>query len=301
MGTSGNSLFPFLLLNVALQNRVVAMEKVTPHYREFLEREYQARLRRNPGYSLRAFARDLGMQVSKLSEALRGIRGISRTTAVKIAKRMRLSPQESEVFLSLIDFHQTRNQSARLKAEEKLESLRTSHQYDEMSLERFKIISDWHHFAILELTELSFFESDPKWIAGRLGISSKVAEASIERLLDFGLLERMKDGKLIQTQTNLATPSGTPSRALREHHSQLLMKADQALEKVDISERDFSAITLAADASQIEEVRAKIRKFRRSLGKELQESPGKNRVYCLSIQFFPLDQEKRSKGEMHEN
>lgn len=293
MGTNGNTLFPFVLLSAALPGISSPVEKKdAPHYREYLEREFQARLRRNAGYSLRAFARDIGMQPSKLSEVLRGIRGLSKKTAERVAKQIKLSSQETSVFLSLIDLHQRRNRSTQKLAEEKLKSLAAMDGYGELSLERFKIISDWHHFTILELTELDCFESDPKWIAGRLGIPTKTVSEAIERLLDFGLLERTQGGELKQTHRNLATPSGIPSRELREHHSQILMKADAALTEVDITERDFSAITLAFNSTQMDEIRRELKELRRRVGQKIQDQGQKDRVYCLSMQFFPLERGK---------
>lgn len=292
-------MFPFNLLAVAHTNIPTPMEKTsTPHYRHFLEREFQARLRRNSGYSLRAFARDIEMQPSKLSEVLRGIRGISKKSGEKIAKHIRLSPEESVLFLNLIDFHQKRSRFAQQEAEKNLKAIAAMDGYGELSLERFKIISDWHHFAILELTELDVFESDPKWIAGRLGVPTKIVNDALDRLLDFGLLEKNKNGELRQTQVNLATPSGIPSRELREHHSQILMKADKALHEVDISERDFSAITLAFNSEQIEEIRGELKELRRRLGQKIQDKALKDRVYCLSIQFFPVDQVVQNKKQL---
>ena len=263
----------------------------TPHYRQFLEREFQTRLRKNQSYSLRAFARDIEIQPSKLSEVLRGLRGLSKKTAQNVAKNIKLSNQETDIFLNLVDLHQTKNRLAQKQAQENLQKLVMVDGYSELSLERFKIISDWHHFAILELTELSVFESDPRWIAGRLGIPTKIASEAIERLLDFGLLEKTKNGDLRQTHVNLATPSGIPSRELREHHSQILMKADAALSEVDVSERDFSAITLAFNSGQIDEIRKELKELRRRVGQKIQDHPHKDRVYCLSIQFFPIDTE----------
>jgi uncharacterized protein (TIGR02147 family) len=269
----------------------------TPHYRDLIKRELSRRIRRNPVYSLRAFARDLGVPCSKLSEVLRGRRNFSRKTAERVADVLRFPSSEREHFLDLVDFHQTRNRLAQDGARTRLATRQALDGYGELSLERFKIIADWHHFAILELTEIEPFESDSAWIAGRLAIPIAVAREATERLLDFGLLVRAPEGKLHQTHQNLATPSGIPSRELREHHSQILMKADSALELVPIAERDFSAVTLAFDPAQMEVVRAELKRFRRRLGDRIQQSSPKTRVYCLSTQFFPLDHEPSSPKE----
>ena len=252
----------------------------------------KSRMRRNPGYSLRAFARDLEMPASKLSEVLRGLRQLSPQTAAKIASNLQLTEDERALFLNLVVSRQTRNVAARVQAENNLKSLVQGAEYGELGLERFKIISDWHHLAILEMTELDEFESNPSWIAGRLGLSTAVVREAIERLLSFGLIARDEAGSLKQTQINLATPTGIPSREIREHHSQILMKAETALHETEISERDFSAITLAFDPVQMPEVREELKKLRRRLSEKIQDQTAKSRVYCLAIQFFPLDRIK---------
>ena len=56
-----------------------------------------------------------------------------------------------------------------------------------------------------------------------------------------------------------------------------------------IKERDFSATTFAVSESQLEEIQKEIKEFRRQLAKKINQSKNKERVYCLSIQLFPLD------------
>ncbi len=261
-----------------------------PHYRDYLEREFQVRQRRNPGYSLRAFARDLGMQPSKLSEVFRGLRGISKKTAANLTAKLNMSSKDAEAFVALIDVHQTKSPRLSETAKAKIQSLESLSQFEEINLERFKVISDWYHFALLELSETMDFQSNPRWIAARLGISLAEARAAVARLLDFGLLEETSNGRLRQTKKNLATPSGIPSREIREHHSQILTKAERAIFEVGVPEREYSATTFAFDQDQLAEVREEIKIFRRKLGKIIGSRANKDRVYCLAIQFFPLDQ-----------
>ena len=268
-----------------------------PDFRDFLNREMKSRMRRNPGYSLRAFARDIEMPVSKLSEVLRGLRRLSPQTANRVAANLDLSVAEKTLFLNLVIANQNRSTTAKLEAEKNLASLAQGAEYGELDLERFKIISDWYHLAILEMTEVQGFESNASWIAGRLGIPTATASEAIERLLSFGLLEKTDGGKLRQTQINLATPTGIPSREIREHHSQILMKAEEALRDTEISERDFSAITVAFDPDEMPEVRDALKKLRRKLSEKIQDRAAKTRVYCLAIQFFPLDRIKNKKGK----
>jgi uncharacterized protein (TIGR02147 family) len=149
------------------------------------------------------------------------------------------------------------------KATQKLSTLNSYASFNEISLDTFKIISDWYHFAILELTEISGFKSNTTWIAQRLNISFKTAEEAIERLLDFGLLEKNQFGVLTQTHKSLATPSGIPSSEIKKHHRQILAKAEESLINDPVSERDFSTMTLAIPQSAYSEIQNEIKNFRR--------------------------------------
>lgn len=262
-------------------------------YRTFLEQEFIRRRRKNPSYSLRAFARDLEIPAPKLSQALRGIRGMSVVRARQITQKLHLSKSESDLFVSLVEAEHGRSESAKISARQNVQVLQKSAGFGELSLELFQIIRDWYHFAILELTDVCDFEGTPSWIAKKLRIKPAEAKVALQKLLDFGLLKEDLKRGFIQTKADLATPSEIPSREIREHHSQILQQADLALQTTSVEERDFSAITMAIDSKRIEEAKSELRKFRRKFCADLQSAGEKDRVYCLGIQFFPLDRESK--------
>ncbi|MNL85876.1 hypothetical protein D3C87_2143560 [compost metagenome] len=49
---------------------------------------------------------------------------------------------------------------------------------------------------------------------------------------------------------------------------------------------------MAVASDELEEVQAMIKNFRRELAKKLSKATEKDRVYCLSIQFFPFDKKE---------
>ena len=290
------------------------MEKSPPHYREVLREELTLRRSRNPSYSLRAFARDLSMPapetplcprrisdiwgagIAKISEILRGISGVSVRSGARLAKQMGLSLEETHWFLVSIKANHSRSPVERNQAKAELREASTGDGYfSEMHLDRFKIVANWHHFAILELTELMDFSSNPEWIANRIRISVADAREAIQRLLHHGLLERAPSGRLRQTYANLTVPGGVPSREIRNHHAQILRRAALALEEVPITERDFSSITMAISQQDLPMAAEMIREFRRKLDHALKRSlksrshQQRDRVFALSVQFFPLD------------
>lgn len=258
-------------------------------YQHFLNLEFQGRRLRNPSYSLRAFARDIGLAAPKLSEILRGKCGLSELSAKRLAKELALTENEAIIFINQVIVKHSRSKAAREKAQEVLNSLREHYSFDEIALDAFKIIADWYHFAILELTEVKGFHSNISWIAKRLGLSKKVIKEATERLFDTGLLAKTDIGDWYQTEAVLVTPSGIPSSEIKKHHRQVLSKAEEALINAPINERDFSSTTFAVSESQLEEIKNEIKEFRRNLAKKINRSKKKDRVYCLSIQFFPFD------------
>src|SRR5207302_616070 len=107
--------------------------------RTILRAELTRRCQKNPRYSLRAFARALGMSHTVLSLILSGKRPVPRRTGARMAESLGLDPAQRRAFLSLGDPEPGAAEDAA---------------YERMELDRFELISDWHHFAILSLLEI---------------------------------------------------------------------------------------------------------------------------------------------------
>jgi uncharacterized protein (TIGR02147 family) len=258
-------------------------------YHEILKLELADRCQTNPQYSLRAFARDLGISPARLSFILSGKRGLSENAAKEIAEKLGLNQLEAEYFSNLVIASDSRSKVKRTLAKEKLTKMRQHQKTSKsVSLEAFRIIRDWYHYAILELTMLNDFKSDLGWIAKRLGISKFEAEQAIERLKKLELLED-KNGHLVQTEPNLTTGFDVPSEALKEFHRQLLKKAQDALVFQTIDERNISSLTLSVSFKDIPYFKKKIKEFQTEINQDAEKrKDGRDEVYCLAVQFFKL-------------
>lgn len=80
-------------------------------YRQCLKRELLRRKAHNPRYSMRAFAQNLDLSPSTLCRVLAGTRLPSRDTALRITKRLKLSQEESELFLLSASGYEDRTDS----------------------------------------------------------------------------------------------------------------------------------------------------------------------------------------------
>lgn len=92
---------------------------------EYLIDRFQMRVDRNPHYSLRAFARDLKIDASRLSQILKGKQGLSMTFAERICYSLRLSEAESRHFCHLVASRHARSNFARVQAKKALEQDRS--------------------------------------------------------------------------------------------------------------------------------------------------------------------------------
>lgn len=262
-------------------------------YRTMLESEFARRMARHPRYSLRAFARDIDLPAPKLSGIFKDKAGISGEKARKVAQKLKFSDAEATLFVSLVEAKHSRSQAGRKQALHRLNILKAKDSFSMLELERFRLIGNWIHFALLELTEINNFNSDPEWIAQRLQVSVEDVGLALDRLFRMNLLV-FENGRLKQTQEDMATPNDIPSEDLKNHHRQLIQRGLKTL-KLSVNERDFSSVTMAIDSSKMKEAKQAIIEFRRKFCKDIQDTPEKDRLYCLGIQFFPLD-----RGDEHD-
>jgi len=256
-------------------------------FREVLRAELETRVARNASYSLRAFARDLGLSTSHLSEVFKGRYGFSRPTSLGIATRLGYSPNERELVCDLVESRHARSQVKRELAQARIKGRKSLSPESRLSLDRFHSIADWYHYALLELTYLSNFESHPAWIARYLGISENAAREAIARLTRLGLLHEL-NGSLRAVDEFNDTESDVPSQALRKFHGQILEKAASAIHLQSVEERELNAMVLAFSRTRMAEAKSFIREFQKEFVARFGDGSDRDEVYVLSSSFFSL-------------
>ncbi|WP_413612286.1 TIGR02147 family protein [Bdellovibrio sp. HCB-110] len=261
---------------------------------EFLQAEFMRRLKKNPSYSLRAYARDLEMNSSLLSEVLNNKRGISQKTLLKLSEKFRMTKSHQEIFNDLFLAQSSKSQNIKKNAQDRLKKSREKHRIKRLDKQTFKILSDWYHAAILELTEITEFKNDSAWIAKKLGISTQQAEDAIERLLQVGLIQEV-NGTLKAQPDIVLTNSETTFEAIKQFHRQTLQKAALSFEKDAPAEREFNSMILAIPKEELPELKKQIQIFMQKFWQGLADKP-KDDLYCMNIQFFPVARKVSSKS-----
>jgi len=258
-------------------------------YRHYLNDELAKRCEKNSAYSLRAFAKALEIDAGTLSKLLNGTQPLSFKMAEKILPKLELTPaQQTQFFQSLA---QTQGVRKLQRIQGPLKLSERQYKGDDLSIEYYRVIADWYHIALMEMTYLKNFRPDPRYLAQELGIGITEAKLAIERLIGLGLLEK-KNGKIVKTNEKLSTTDRhltTP--ALRKNQKQFLEKAIHSLENDPLEERSHTNMTMAINSSKIETAKKMIREFQMALCNYL-ESGNRDRVFNLSIALYPVQKKK---------
>lgn len=265
-------------------------------YRSYLKDELTRRTESNPRYSLRAFAKALQIDPTGLSKILSNKKILSLKTAEKMLSRLPMANETRDIFLSSVVKEQQTRSLQRMRRDV-LHYDKTS--VKELSGDVFRVISDWYHYAILELTLTKDFQSDARWISKHLGISVMETKMAIERLLAIGLLEN-NDGRLTKTDRMIST--GDTSKTTPAHiknQMQILDKAKYSLENDPIGERSMTGMTMAVEESKLPLAKKLIDEFMDSLCSFL-ESGTRERVYQLSVCLYPLQKKIESRNNSQE-
>jgi uncharacterized protein (TIGR02147 family) len=237
-----------------------------------LHEEFTARSQKNARYSLRAFAKHLGVSHTLLSLIMAGKRPLTLKTAKLVTERLELPPEKA---VSL------------MRVGEASKSKAYNYKYEFLDLKTFDLISDWVHFAILSLTETTSALMSPKWIAKRLAINETQAKVAFQRLTEVGLIAE-KDGRWRQTGKPIKVENTVSTSTTKKFHRQMIEKALESLETDPMEVRNFSSVTLAMDPADIPYATERIKQFRRELQAELEMRGTPKEVYNLTIQIYPV-------------
>ncbi len=224
-----------------------------------------------------------------MTEILNGKRSITKKTIDKLGLALGLSLREINSFEAVAVSTIKTTQAS--KAD-----------YHQINIDQYALISDWYHYAILELIKVKDFKSDNSWIAKALDISKSEANIAIERLLRLGLIERAEDGTLSDTSSGFSTNinGNMTSAGSRQLQEQILQQSIQALRTVPVTARNHTSMTMAIDPVHLPEAIKRITKFRRELCEYLESQGAPQEIYQLSVSLFPITKihQPQSLGEV---
>lgn len=258
--------------------------------RDFLTRIFAERKKKNPRYSTHALARDLGISQGYVSLLLNGKRSINVRQAAQFSVVLGLTSEETQALIiaAILDQDSTSKPKDVLK-KAALPKVPKPVQLEEIDPDRFQMISQWYHLAILDLSTTVSFRSDAGWIARRLGLEKKQVVDALERLVRLGFLS-VEKGQYKKTAEHIQLDPRQSLAAVRAFHHEMIAKAQEELKKESpdaFALRQISGTTLAVSPSRLAAAKKKIMKFQKEMA-ELLTPDDCHEVYQLNVQLFPL-------------
>lgn len=254
-------------------------------YRDILREELVRRVQQNPNYSQGAFARDISLTPSRLSEILNGKQGISVKVALDIGRALRFDGDQVDFFGDLVESQHGRSRLARESALARLERYRHSRTFAGRMESIKKLLSKWYYLATLELTKLDSFDLTSASLAKALRIEPQQAQDSLSVLTELGLLHEV-DGKMLRSSHQNGVSGNLEDRELLKFHSQLL---DLSLKKRFSAElQHVHDYLVALDSSKMEYLLRHLKESLEFFVGRADDSPKKDSLYALSVSLFPV-------------
>lgn len=266
-------------------------------YREVLHNVLSSRQRVNPAYSLRAFARDIDLSPSRLSEVLNSGHGLSLRNAQKISVALGMEGEDREFFCDLVASESNQNIKEKKLAATRVAKYRRRKRQKITSVEAFDVVSGWEHFAILELMNSTPYQllqptkdhsQDPiTWVAKKLSMTRDAVSLAYERMRKLKMVRKVKN-KYELVEADRTTLDGVDSSAIKSYHESMVGKASSAIYMQLPTERYLSSTNFAFNKDQLEAVKKAASNFEREISDIAKTSSEKEEVYTLNIQFFRL-------------
>lgn len=259
---------------------------------QFLRDAWTEKKKRNKAFSLRAWSRQLGFaNNAPLSLMLAGKRHIPKKYVPTFISSLELSPDEGLFLETLVEMEKAKSIQQKCFYEERLKALSPRPPLGFFEIESFKFLGNPLHTAILEMSDLKGFVSDPVELQKRLRIETTLTEvkSAFERLVKLGLLVKDSRGCWIKTQKHLTNRADIADQGSQEYHRNVSKMAAEQVGLQSVAEREFNGYAINVKKSDLPKAKKLIREFIQNFAKKIESSPQTGEeTYQLNVQFFGL-------------
>ncbi len=246
----------------------------------------------HPNFSLRNWATQLGYKnPSLLSDVLNGKRKPPAKMTSELQKNLVHNTEEKKYFVLMVGMAGAKTNQEKIIFQSLMLEQTSCRATTSLDLDKFQLINDWYHLAIMEMVDLADFNEDSSYIADRLKktVPKQVIESAINRLIKLGLLIRDKNKRLIKSNKNLFIGKEIKSEAIQKHHHQLLDLAKDALAE-PVEDREVSTSYIAIKNTDMKKLKDLVHEFHVKVN-ELSCSGYADNVVAVSVQGFRLTEQ----------
>lgn len=229
-------------------------------YQKYLSDELDRRIKNNSNYSTRAFARDLDVSISTLSNVLNFKKKLGVKAASSIIPKLGLKDLDKEYFKALVRSQIDKNISNRLNAISYLYEHGLFHKRKEYKDCSLSFLDNWYSLVVFSALDIDKVAQNPNLLLSSMGLSQEQLDSCIEKMLKLKLIE-YKDGVIHKLVKAVEFNTDVPGTSIQNFHLSQGLKAQEMLLSSPLEERNFRHISFSIDKKHRPEILEKISKF----------------------------------------
>ncbi len=273
--------------------RILTAPDVYSYYsaNAFIRDAFEHKKRQISRYSVRAWAKNMGLKShTRLQSIVNGKGSTPISLLSRLVLNLKLSEQEAHYLLLLINIENSTDQYSRLMLIDQIETLRSHKRFTMTEMADFSILSDPFWGALLEMTDLEGFKTDPAWISRNSVIpkSPEEIEIIIKTLLKHGLLTS-EEGQLKKAHPHITNVHDLANLGSMKYHRNVSLLAADQVTSQSVEEREMNGYAMNIRQRDIPKMKQALRKFVKSFIVEFEavQSVGDS-TYQFNTQFFSL-------------
>jgi uncharacterized protein (TIGR02147 family) len=264
-------------------------------FRIFLRDSYEERMRADPGYSYRQFAKAAGFtNPGFLNDVIKGRRKLSRDATQKMAAVFGLTTNEAAYFELLVNYGQSRDETKRADAYKQILSRRNRSAFTRLDPLHARYYQDFRYPLVRCAIEASAFSGDYDRLAAYIDppLQAAVVKKIVRDLCDWGLVEQTSDGRYL-LQQKMIEPPETLRHLVRELNGEWIKHGYVALRRLPPEKRDISTLLVGISEVNFKIIQEKINALRDEIFTIARNDTNPQTVMQLNIQLFPRTQTNR--------
>jgi uncharacterized protein (TIGR02147 family) len=258
-------------------------------YRKLLKDLFEEQKSQNRYFSYRVLAEIVGFtSAGFFTKILQGSVNISSQKALAFAKAFHMSRLETRYFELLVAFNQAKTHDERRYYFEQLIATRRN-KIKSMTTEQYELFSEWYYVAIKEILEFYPFKGNFKQLGNMLqpAVHPNDAKKAIETLEALGMIKK-KEGHYRVVQEIVSTGESWENVAVTNFQLNTADLAKDAIQNVPKEAREISTLTINVSQKSFDQIKEKLRNYRKDILEIAKKDSEKDRVYHLNLQLFPL-------------
>ena len=255
----------------------------------FLRDAFKIKKAGNPDYSYRKFARAAGIaNPGYLLDVIIGKRSLSRNQALKMAPVFDLNETETEFFLLLTQFCQSKKDLRRQELYQEMLYRRNRSRFARLSPSLVKYYQDYHYSLVRCAVDARDFRGDCDDLGKFLDppLASAVMRKYIQDLEEWRLIVKGEDGRYRVTE-KFVEPPPTMSAMVRRLNREWILQAAEAPFKFGPTDRHVSTLLLMVSVETRQRLLEKVEAFRKEVLDIVEQDSHPEEIVQLSIQLFP--------------